>query len=83
MTRKLISTIVGDINNSCLTWLDGLLGKRGNGATATGKSLMDNQRSRAGILETETALNNRILLAELTKVVTQGIELNLGIVLSL
>ena len=44
---------------------------------------MDYQGGGSGILETEAALYDGILLTELAKVVTQGVELYLGIVLGL
>ena len=62
-TRKLVCSIISYVNSTIFTWLDGLLGKRRNGAATTGKCLMNNQRSSSCILETETALNDRLLLA--------------------
>lgn len=83
MTGKLVRSIVGNIYNACITRLDRFFRKGGNSAAATGKCLMDNQGSRTGIPETETALDDRLGSTELTEVVTQCVKLYLGIVLGL
>lgn len=53
VTRELVCAVIGDVNDAFLTWLDGLFRVGGNGATATGKSLMDDEWGCACVGEGE------------------------------
>lgn len=80
MAGELALAIVGNVDLTLLTCLDGSLGEGGHGATTAGQSLVDDEGSRTGVGELEGALAHGVANGEIAQVALQGVELDLGIV---
>ena len=53
MTGESVTAVIGDVNLSPFTWLDGGLGEGGDSASTAGKCLMNDQWSCPGVGESE------------------------------